>query len=296
MTEFESIVAELYSGPPGEFVSSRDAHAKQAADGLVAARIRALRKPTTAAWVVNLFARERAPQLAEALRLAAELRAAQADLDAPALARLSRERRALTGRLAADAADLARARGGPITATTLDAVQRTISAAFFDPGAATAVASGRLMSELDAGHGSALDPVTVVAGGLAADPATGTPPDDEVAARRRRRDAERALRDAERARTAAERDHVAAERELRDAAHRCEQLTRRVVELEAELRAARTTAQEARTMLAGAEERRARTAAELAASRDAVAVAERAASTDSNRGPTGSSPAEPLQD
>ncbi|WP_439902849.1 transposase [Microbacterium azadirachtae] len=282
MTEFDSIAAELYSGAPGDFVSARNARAKQMADVDVAARIRALRKPTTAAWVVNLFAQERAQQLQEALQLAAALREAQADLDAPTLAKLSRDRRALTGRLAEDAAELARARGAHITAATLDAVQRTISAAFFDPGAAAAVASGRLTTDLDIGDGTTpLDPSTVVAGDVEDAPAAQERPDDEVAAMRARRRAQQALKEAERARDAAEREHAATLRALHDASRRAEQIAARIDELEEGLKTARESAHAVATTLAGAEAEEQRAAAELARREAAVAEVRAASVGDS---------------
>lgn len=276
MTEFDSIAAELLSCAPGDFVSAREARAKEVGDAHLAARIRALRKPTTAAWAVNLFAQERAPQLQEALQLAAALREAQAELDAPALAKLGRDRRGLTARLAEDAAELARARGGRISAGTLDAVQRTLSAAFFDPGAAAAVASGRLLSELD-GDGTPVDPSTVIAGDVADAPVAATRPDDDLAALRARRRAEQTLRQAERERAAAERDHAAAERAVRDASRRGAQIAARVAELEGELSAVRESAQAAAMAVSGAETEERRAAAELARREEIVAAA-RAAS------------------
>ncbi|WP_336648071.1 transposase [Microbacterium sp. MMO-10] len=276
MTEFDSIAAELLSCAPGDFVSARDARAKEARDAHLAARIRALRKPTTAAWAVNLFAQERAPQLQDALQLAAALREAQAELDAPALAKLGRDRRALTARLAEDAAELARARGGRISAGTLDAVQRTLSAAFFDPGAAAAVASGRLLSELD-GDGTPVDPSTVIAGDVADAPVAATRPDDDLAALRARRRAEHTLRQNERERATAERDHAAAERAVQDASRRGAQLAARIAELEGELSAVRESAQAAAMAVAGAEAEERRAAAELAR-REQIVAAARAAS------------------
>lgn len=106
---FEEIAAELYAGPLEAFVSSRKARAAEA-DASLAPRILALRKPSIAAWVVNVFAQERAVQLGEALTLARELREAQEDLDAVALAKLGRERRALTRKLAQAAGELASSR------------------------------------------------------------------------------------------------------------------------------------------------------------------------------------------
>lgn len=236
--ELTRIATALYAGRLDEFVSARRASAKGAADPGLSAEIAALRKPSIAAWVVNVLAQERTAELGEALQLARELREAQDDLDAPALARLGRERRALTRRLAEQARDLAIARGEKVTPGTLDAVQRTIGAAFFDESAATAVASGRLIRELEPSENAALD--DVMAGGEAA--ADGSVPEqgvDELAERRRRRQAERAVRDAEDAVAAAERERAAAESTVRDAGRRVDEGAERVATLERELARAR---------------------------------------------------------
>lgn len=111
-SHIDEVATDLYAGPLGEFVASRNARAKEATDRETAARIRAMRKPTLVAWVVNVFAVERTAQLDEALRLAQDLRQAQAGLDAAALAQLGRERRTLTRRL-----DRSRARQDPFYGT-----------------------------------------------------------------------------------------------------------------------------------------------------------------------------------
>lgn len=261
-TALSTIAATLYAGLPGDFVSARDARVKAADDRELAAQIKALRKPSVAAWVVNLFAQERTTQLAEALRLAEELREAQADLDAATLAKLGRERRTLTRRLAQNATELATSRGERITASTLDAVERTISAAFFDPDAAAAVASGRLVRELDPSE--AVDLGAAVGGGTPEAPAPPAAPADEVSARRERRTAERALHDAEQARERAERDHKQAEKAHSDAAARVQQLDARVAELEKELAQTTKDAARARTAAGATAESEASAAGHLA--------------------------------
>jgi hypothetical protein len=230
-----AIAAELYSGPLADFTAARNTRARAAEDAALAADIRALRKPSVAAWVVNVFARERAAQLEEALALAADLREAQADLDARALARLGRDRRALTARLAAAAADLASSRGERVTASTRDAVQQTISAAFFDPDAAAAVASGRLVRELEPA-GTFADVMDTIVGGGAPTAATAAAlPADEVAARRERKKAERALHEAEQTRDRVVREHARAQTAAEAADNRIAELTTRATELEHEL-------------------------------------------------------------
>lgn len=229
------IAAELYSIPPAAFIAQRDVAAKAAPDPEVATRVRALKKPSIAAWVVNLFASERAEMLDQALALADELREAQADLDAAALSALGRERRTLTQRLAEQAAELAEARGERVTASTLEAVRQTLSAAFFDPSAAAAVASGRLVRELEPSAALPVDFAGVVGGGMPDAPRTATPPVDDLRARRERKAAERALSDAEARLTRAERTRTGAERSHREAMESRERLSRRARELEEEL-------------------------------------------------------------
>ncbi|MBO9625743.1 MAG: transposase [Microbacterium sp.] len=234
----DEVAAALYAGPPETFIRERNARAAEAAHPDEAKMIRALRKPTVAAWVVNVFASERAAQLEQALQLATELRDAQDDLDAATLAQLGRERRALTTRLAADAADLAAARGGRVTESTREAVRQTISAAFFSADAAVAVSSGRLVHELEPSDD--VDLADAVGGGQPVVAATPAQPADELSARRERRRAEKAVHDAEHALARAERVHADAERRHRDIARRRDELAHRIAELEDELARART--------------------------------------------------------
>ncbi|MRH28156.1 transposase [Microbacterium sp. SYP-A9085] len=269
------IAAELYTGPAEDFVAARNALAAEVADPALAEQIRALRKPSIAAWIVNVFARERAADLGQALQLAQELREAQGELDAPALAQLGRQRRALTNRLADDAVTLAHARGGRATPSTVEAVRQTIAAAFFDPDAALAVASGRLIRELAPSSAFPLDVDAAVGGGhLTASPAV-APPVDEVNARRERRKAERAVRDAEQELVRAQRTRSDADRDASDAARRIERLTGRAGELEAELARTRGLLKAARADIPGIEERTAAAGAAVAAAEEALAAARR---------------------
>ncbi len=245
-SELADIAVTLYTGSPTEFTTARNARAAGTDDPALAARIRALKKPSVAAWVVNVFAHERSSQLGEALLLAEELREAQANLDARALAQLGRDRRALTHRLAADAAEVAEARGQRITASTREAVQQTISAAFFDPTAAAAVASARLVRELEPAGTFADIADSIVGGGVPDAPAVIAKPLDEVKARRERRDAERTVREAERTHDRVVREAATTDRALRDASVRVDELTHREQELEAELAKVRRDAKRAR--------------------------------------------------
>ncbi|WP_337002677.1 MULTISPECIES: transposase [unclassified Microbacterium] len=230
----EEIAAALYAGPQDDFVSSRRARADEVSDPTLAAAVKALRKPSIAAWVVNVFAQERAKQLGEALQLARELREAQDDLDAPALAALGRERRVLTRRLAETAADLAASRGERITSATLEAVEQSISAAFFDPAAAAAVASGRLVRALTPAS-TMSDIAESVAGAVPERVPAAAPPTDDLQERRTRREAERRVAVADKELASAERELRTQEAALQTLRARMQELSGRAAELETQL-------------------------------------------------------------
>lgn len=272
---FEEIAAALYAGPPEAFVSARKARAGELVDKDLAARVLGLRKPSVAAWVVNVFAQERAGQLGEALQLAAELREAQADLDAAALAKLGRERRALTRRLAQAASELAGSRGGRITAATREAVEGSISAAFFDPAAAGAVASGRLERTIEP-SASAADIRDAVAGDIPElQPAPQRPP-DELQERRARRESERRVAAAEKEQASAERELAQRESALAELVSRAAELAESVSELEAQLARTRKEAARVGEDLPKERDRRADAAKKADAAADAVMRARKA--------------------
>lgn len=270
----EEITAALYAGPLDAFVTSRRARAEAVSDSGLASKIRALRKPSIAAWVVNVFAQERAVQLGEALHLAQELREAQDDLDAPALAKLGRERRVLTRRLAAAAAELAASRGEPVTSATLEAVELSISAAFFDPVAAGAIASGRLLRAL-APASTPSDIRDAVAGDIPAQESVSPRPSDELQARRVRREAERQVAAAEKARVAAERELTMQDAALQELYARATELSDRAAELELQLAQIRADAARVATQVPVAVESRAAASARVDAAVHAVDLATR---------------------
>lgn len=272
---FEEIAAGLYSGPPEEFVSSRKARAEEAGQAALASRIMALRKPSIAAWVVNVFAQERAGQLGEALALARELREAQDDLDAAALAKLGRERRLLTRKLAQAAGELAASRGERVTPSTLEAVEQSISAAFFDTVAASAVASGRLVRAL-APSATATDIRDAVAGELPELEPLSPPAVDELRDRRARRDVERAIATAEKEQASAERELADRDAALRELRARKDELTARVSELEAQLSRTRADLTRAERDLPEAEQRRVDATMRADAAADALDAARKA--------------------
>jgi DNA-binding helix-hairpin-helix protein with protein kinase domain len=226
----DEVAAELLSLPPARFTAARAERA--AAAGPLGRRIAKLRKPTVAAWAVNLLVRD--GQLGEAVELSRALHEAQDDLDAAELGRLGRQRRQLVAALARRAAELAADAGTPLSPAMKDAVEKTVNAAVVDETAAAAVLTGRLVTALDLADRDA-DGVGASVAGSVPDAVPAPAARDDLAARRARKAAERAVREAERARADAERERAAADRRLDTARERADRVHERVDELRDEL-------------------------------------------------------------
>lgn len=165
MDDVPAEVAErLYTVPPEGFVAARAeavTAAREAGERGRAAAIGKLRKPTVAAWLVNLLAIQRPDLMRELADLSAELRAAQRELRGDQLRELTARRRAAVGALVAQARTLA-VQANPALARAklpLAEVEETLGAALAEPEAAAAACSGRLTKTLDyAGFGEAPRP------------------------------------------------------------------------------------------------------------------------------------------
>jgi hypothetical protein len=263
----DAIALELYTLAPEGFTAARNARAG-ASDRSLAARIKALRKPTASAWAVDLLARE--GQLAEALELAAALREAQDDLDSAELARLSRQRRALVAALATQAVGLAEDRGVTISGAARADVEKTINAAVMDAAAAAAVMTGRLVRPLEATGFDAVDVSDAVGGSLPGAPDLPPPSRDDLAERRARKAAEKALREAERAAGEAERELAKIDAKLAKARERGDHLAERIDDLRTELARMEADAQKVGRDIEGLDEERSAAAARArAAEREA---------------------------
>lgn len=175
---------ELYALPLDEFVAARTAAAK-ASPGTgkeLPAAIKALPKPSVAAWTVNMMAAHEPGVLARLADLGQRMRAAQASLDAAAMRELGRERRSLLAAAANTARTVAEQQGRDISATIATDVEKTLAAAIADEGAAAAVQSGLLVQTLSAdGVDSVdLDGAMAVPGAVrvppTAPPSTSAPP------------------------------------------------------------------------------------------------------------------------
>ncbi|QEO14463.1 transposase [Agromyces intestinalis] len=232
---------ELAGLPPDEFTAARNARAKQVRtdDRELARRIGELRKPSAAAWLVNQIVRHRPDRVDELLALGAELRAAQADLDARELTRLARERRALVQAVAREAGALADELGHPVREGVLGEVAETLQAGMTDASAEAAVRSGRLIRALEA-IGTDVDLDGALMAGEAASLARPVPESDaasdraeHLVAERRRAEAEAEV--AERQADEASDRLEAARAETERARRARDDLTARLEQLEAEL-------------------------------------------------------------
>ncbi|MGZ4666718.1 MAG: hypothetical protein ACXV5Q_17205 [Frankiaceae bacterium] len=280
---------ELYGLPPEEFTAARNERAKvyrSGGDRKLGAQIAALRKPSTAAWVVNQLARHRRAELDQLIELGATMREAHLDLKAERLRTLSDQRHRVIAALAGAGRALAAEQGHAVSETVVQEVEQTLEAALADPDAAQAVGSGHLLTALSyaglgGGGGAVADPaLRRRAGGPGApsarDREAGEGGDSDVDERRRRHTCDVAAAQAQAA--DAERQAEEANRQLDQATEqvtltlrRHDDAQARVQELHDELR----VAQEEVAIAAG--ELRNRQRARVEAARQAEMAAREAA-------------------
>ncbi|MER7251778.1 hypothetical protein [Kribbella sp. NPDC000426] len=149
--DFEEAADALYAASAADFIATRNELAKQLkADGdpVGSTRLKAMRKPTVAAWVTNLVARKAPDELDDLLALGDEFREATADLDGDRLRELTPKRHELLDKLAKEAVRLAGEDGQKISADVGQKLRETLDAALVDPAAGDAVREGRLSSAL----------------------------------------------------------------------------------------------------------------------------------------------------
>ncbi|MBB5828805.1 hypothetical protein [Micromonospora carbonacea] len=218
----QDLLRRLYTEPPEAFVATRDAavaEARRAGDPATAREIARLRRPTVAAWLVNLLALRRPELVADLTQLAEALRAAQRDLRGPRLRELSGQRRAAVAALVAEARRLAADAGQPAGKLPLGEVEATLNAALSDAEVAGQVRSGRLLRAASyAGFGEVPRPqLRLVTGGEEPPPAGPTAGPGRRAADRRTGRAERTGRADQADRKAGRADH--ADQAAREADH-----------------------------------------------------------------------------
>jgi len=163
MDELTEIADRLYAGPADGFTDARNAEAKGIEDKALAAQVKKLKKPSVAAWSINLLVRRESAQIDSVLELAGSLRAAAEALDGDELRALTRQRRQLTTALASTARSLAREAGVRLTGPVIEQVEGMLNAAMLDPVAAQAVRTGRVLTAFTSTGVSELDVTSVVA-------------------------------------------------------------------------------------------------------------------------------------
>ena len=178
-----AIADELYGLTLPDFTPRRDALAKdlRSTDKELSGSVKSLKKPSTAAWVVNWFVRREADQVDQVITVGAALREAQASLDGEELRALTRQRRQLTAAVTTQARSLAAEAGVKVTSAVADQVEATLTAAMVDERAAEAVRSGLLVAALSA---TGVDEVEISvavpsAFGFKASPSTSTEADEQ---------------------------------------------------------------------------------------------------------------------
>lgn len=241
---FAAIAEELYGVPPAEFTDARNDYAKElkaSGDKTLSDRVKVLKKPSVAAWVVNMLVRHNAQEMTQVLDLGASLRAAQADLDGDALRELAKQRRQLVAAVAGKGRALAKELGQKLSESVQRQVEDTLHAAMIDTDAEAAVRSGMLVDPLTpsgvgslkaasavADHtamGRSARPLSEITSGASQRPQLSVVPEIDPAERERERRREEL--------TAAKQDLRAAEADLKVAQKELKQRDRRVSDLQA---------------------------------------------------------------
>jgi chromosome segregation ATPase len=260
------VADELYGLPQEEFTPARDAKAKELkAEKELAAAVKKLKKPSVAAWVVNLFVRREADQVEQVIAVGTALREAQEGMDGAELRALTKQRRQLTSAVTQQARALAKDEGVKVTQAVSDQVESTLTAAMLDPECAKAVRSGMLTAALSSTGVDTVDVAAAVAVpealGFSATPTSGEPtappelhvvPGDEDA--RRLEEAETALATAQEQVDETESVLTAADRAVEELQARSLQLQSEIDELRRRLSELEAAAEETDEQFEEAEE------------------------------------------
>ncbi|WP_166639905.1 hypothetical protein [Amycolatopsis sp. SID8362] len=263
--DLDTVAGELYGGDLAEFVSARNAAAKAAkAEGNaeLAKQIKELRKPTTAAAIVNRLAREDDGGLRELAELGDELRDAHTRLAGDDLRALTRRRGELVRRIMHELPSM--------SDTVSREVEATLEAVAADPGTAALAVAGRLTS---VAHQDTDQWFTLAA---TVPPATGKRAAklvDKAEPAKPKRDHRR--EEEERARARAERDRL--RKEAAELAKERAVVERDLVRTQRAAEQATARVEDLRTRLAEAEERAERATAEFEQAKESYEQADHAA-------------------
>jgi hypothetical protein len=231
---------ELYGLPLPDFTKARDEHARRLREeGLrdEAEAVKALRKPTAAAWALNQLARRRPDEVGQLLATGRRLREAQDELlaggDRSSLQQASADERELVAELARAATAIAGEQALPAGASLAERIRSTLHAAALDQRTAAELGAGCLVREQEA------------VGLFGASPAEAK----RTAPKRKdpepRRKLERELSAARTEERNAQREHAAAVKATERAEKRARDAQRRAEEARAELEEAKRREREA---------------------------------------------------
>ncbi|MBF4160579.1 hypothetical protein [Nocardioides acrostichi] len=277
----------LYALPLADFTPARDASVKEHKGTPLATALKALRKPSNPAWVVNLLVRHETEQVEQVLAVGAALREAQDSMSADDLRSLTKQRRQLTAAVTTTARGLAREHGLKVTQAVADQVEATLTAAMLDADCAAAVRSGLLVTALRSTGVDAVDVHAAVALpealGFAASAAAAEAPRPELrlvpdpdADAKARRAAERALAEAADELEQAQAAHDEAQAEVSELEARALQLQGEIDEVRRRLAEHESDAEEVDDALEDAEQSRDEADAALSEARRVHADAEAA--------------------
>jgi hypothetical protein len=242
----EQAADELYALPPGEFTRERDERAKalrkegrrEEADA-----VKALRKPTLAAWALNQLARRRPKDVERLIAAGAALRAAQEELlaggDRKAFQGAAAKERDLVAELSQQAVELAAEAGERPSPALTEKIAATLHAAALDEETAEELRAGRLVREREAIGGF---------GGMTAAPAKRPERDDRRKTEAKKGSATGTARPGTRAPAKGKRPKAASD----DAKRRADAERREQAERRQRLAAARTDERHARRELEAA--------------------------------------------
>ncbi|MEU4158386.1 hypothetical protein [Actinoplanes sp. NPDC026670] len=258
MLAIDVVVRRLYEATPDGFVTARAAaieDARKAGDRDAAKRLAALKKPTVAAWMVNLVALRRPELIEELVELSTALRAAQRELRGDELRELSTQRRVFVSSLVAAARRLAVEESGTAAGKLpLGDVETTFTAALADPEIAVQVRSGRLIRAVSyAGFGEVPRPRLRLVTDTESDSGTGSAADLEAGFEAGPDESATPSASAEPSALSA-RERAAAEQRRREEEQRRRESERRRRELERELNTARADERRADGRLVRAED------------------------------------------
>jgi hypothetical protein len=147
----DAVADELYGLSLEDFIPTRNARemqAKGAGDKALASEIHRQPKPNAVAWLVNQLVREHRDDIKALLELGTAMREATANLSGDRLRELSRRQHQVIRGLVQQAGQLPNAGGRQVSDDTARSLEETFYATLADPGAAAAIAAGRLTTGL----------------------------------------------------------------------------------------------------------------------------------------------------